>query len=128
MGKEYETKMTEHKGYETLRQLTGDASKDVIDNLQSFSPDFGKMMIEFGFGEIYSRPIFDLKQREMMTLTSLISQGAGEPQLMFHYKAALHVGLTVEEIKEIAIHCAAYAGFPKASFAMEVLKKIVDSE
>ncbi|HEY4554061.1 MAG TPA: carboxymuconolactone decarboxylase family protein [Bacillaceae bacterium] len=116
--------MSEQKGYETLRKLTGDASQDVIENLQSFSPDFGKMMIEFGFGEVYSRPIFDLKQREMITLTSLITQGAAEPQLVFHYKAALHVGWTVEELIEMAIHCAAYAGFPKASFALEVLKKV----
>lgn len=112
------------QGRETLRQLTGDASKDVIENLQSFSPDFGKMMIEFGFGDIYSRPLFDLKQRSMITLTSLITQGAAEPQLTFHFKAALHVGWTIEEIKEIAIHCAAYAGFPKAAFALETLKKV----
>ncbi|WP_342514965.1 carboxymuconolactone decarboxylase family protein [Sporosarcina sp. FSL K6-1522] len=120
--------MEKDKGYEILRKLTGNASMDVIENLQSFSPDFGNMIIDFGFGEIYSRPLFDLKQRELITLTSLITQGAGERQLTFHYKAALHVGLTVEEIQEIAIQCAAYAGFPKAAFALEVLKKVVEGE
>jgi alkylhydroperoxidase/carboxymuconolactone decarboxylase family protein YurZ len=72
-------------------------------------------MIDFGFGDIYSRPHFNLKEQEIITLTSLISQGAGERQLVFHFKAALHVGLTKADIVEIIMHCAAYAGFPKAS-------------
>ncbi len=118
MNKRYE------QGCQTLAKLTGDASHEVIKNLESFSSDFGKMMIEFGFGDIYSRPTFDLKQQELITLTSLITQGAGERQLLFHYKAAIHVGLTKEEIIEIIIHCAAYAGFPKASYAMEVLQTL----
>ena len=85
-------------------------------------------MIEFGFGDIYSRPHFNLKEQEIITLTSLISQGAGERQLVFHFKAALHVGLTKDDIVEIIIHCAAYAGFPKASFAMEVLQQVMEGD
>lgn len=116
------------QGIETLEKLTGDASQAVVKNIESFSPEFGKMMIEFGFGEIYGRKAFSLKEQEIITLTSLISQGAGERQLMFHYKAALHVGMTKDEIIEIIIHCAAYAGFPKASFAMEVLQQVIGEE
>lgn len=118
MNKRYE------QGCQTLGKLTGDASHEVIKNLESFSPEFGKMMIEFGFGDVYSRPVFDLKQQELITLTSLITQGAGERQLLFHFNAALHVGMTKEEIIEIIMHCAAYAGFPKAAYAMEVLQTL----
>jgi 4-carboxymuconolactone decarboxylase len=85
------------KGYETLQKLTGD---------------------------IYSRPALDLKQRELITLTSLITQGAGERQLIFHFKAALHIGWSLEELIEIIIHCAAYSGFPRAAFALEVLQQL----
>ena len=65
------------------QKLTGDASEKVVKGIESFSPEFGKMMIEFGFGDIYSRPHFNLKQQEIITLTSLISQGASERQLVF---------------------------------------------
>lgn len=85
-------------------------------------------MIEFGFGDIYSRPHFNLKEQEIITLTSLISQGAGERQLIFHFKAALHVGLTKGDIIEIIVHCAAYVGFPKAAFAMEILQHVMEED
>lgn len=116
------------QGCETLQKLTGDASEKVVKGIESFSPEFGKMMIEFGFGDIYSRPHFNLKEQEIITLTSLISQGASERQLVFHFKAALHVGLTKADIVEIIMHCAAYAGFPKASFAMEILQQVIEGD
>ncbi|KKB33909.1 carboxymuconolactone decarboxylase family protein [Bacillus thermotolerans] len=112
------------KGLETLRKLTGDSSQQAIENVKAFSPDLEEMMMEFGFGDVYSRPALDLKQRALITLTSLITQGAGERQLTFHFKAAMHVGWSVEEIIEIIIQCAAYAGFPKAVAALELLKEI----
>ncbi|MDZ5472202.1 carboxymuconolactone decarboxylase family protein [Bacillus sp. 31A1R] len=116
------------KGTEMLEKLTGGESDHVIENIMSFAPDFGKMIIEFGFGEIYGRETFDVKQRSIITLTSLISQGAGERQLTFHFKAGLHAGLTKEEIIEIIIHCAGYAGFPKAANALEIFKTIVEAK
>lgn len=115
-------------GIETLEKLTGDASGKVVKNIESFSPDFGKMMIEFGFGDVYGRTHFNLREQEIITLTSLISQGAGERQLKFHFNAALHVGLSKEDIIEIIMHCAAYAGFPKASVAIEVFQQVIEQE
>ena len=115
-------------GIETLGKLTGDESDKVVKNIESFSPEFGKMMIEFGFGEVYGRPHFSLKEQEIITLTSLITQGAGERQLMFHFNAALNVGLSKEDIIEIIMHCAAYAGFPKASVAIEVLQQVMEQK
>ncbi|WP_027409430.1 carboxymuconolactone decarboxylase family protein [Anoxybacteroides tepidamans] len=112
------------RGYETLHRLAGESGKKVVENIQSFAPDFGKMMIEFGFGDVYSRPAFDLKQRELITLVSLITQGIGERQLLFHFKAALRVGWTIAELIEIIIHCAAYAGFPRAAAALEILQQL----
>jgi 4-carboxymuconolactone decarboxylase len=123
-----EGKVVENKryqqGYETLCKLAGEAGRKVVENIESFAPDFGKMMIEFGFGDIYARPLLDLKQRELITLTSLITQGAGGRQLYFHFRAALYVGWTINELIEIIIHCAAYAGFPKAAAALEILQQL----
>ena len=94
-----------------------------IKYLQDIFPDFGEKMISFGFGQIYSRPNLDLKLREVVTITALITQGAFE-QLDFHIKSALKLGLKQEEILEIILQCAAYVGFPKACSALVIAGEI----
>lgn len=115
-------------GTEVIMKLAGEQGKLAIDNVHSLSPELGRMIVEFAFGQVYSRPIFDLKQRELITLSSLITQGAGEDQLQFHFKSALNIGMTVEEITEIITHCAVYAGFPRAVNALGILKKTVEQQ
>ena len=66
-----------------------------------------------------------MQQREIVTLTSLITQGAFG-QLEVHLQAALTVGLTKEEITEIIIQCAGYAGFPKAVQAMQMAGEVFE--
>ena len=114
------------KGIEVLTEMTGTEGKQTLETLKEIFPDFEEKIIAFGFGEVYSRPNLDLKMREVVTMTALISQGAFD-QLGFHMKAALRVGLKPEEILEIILHCALYVGFPKACSALglagEVLKE-----
>ena len=117
MNKDYE------KGIEILKQMTDDEGMQSIKYLHDIFPDFGDKMVAFGFGQIYSRPNLELKIREVVTITSLITQGLFE-QLDFHIKAALKVGLKQEEILEIILHCAAYAGFPKACSALAIAGEI----
>ena len=99
-----------------------------LKGVESLSPDLGKMISEFAFGEIYSGPVFDLKQRELITLSSLITQGAEEELLQVSFKCALSIGMTFEELMEVVIHCAVYAGFPNALKALSILKKVSDHE
>ncbi|EES43204.1 4-carboxymuconolactone decarboxylase family protein [Burkholderia mallei PRL-20] len=70
------------------------------------------MLVEFGFGDIYSRPQLDLKSREIATL------GHAQPQLKVHIEAALNVGCTRDEIVEVFMQMALYAGFPAALNAL----------
>jgi 4-carboxymuconolactone decarboxylase len=112
------------RGIEIMMKLAGEQGKQAVDGVQSFSPDLGRMIVEFAFGEVYSRPKFDLKQRELITLSSLITQGAGEGQLQFHFNSALNIGMTLEELIEVIIHCAVYSGFPRAVNALDILKKV----
>lgn len=114
------------RGAEMMMKLAGEQGKQAVDSVQAFSPDLGRMIIEFAFGEVYSRPTFDLKQRELITLSSLITQGAGEGQLEFHFNSALNIGMTLEEVIEVVIHCAVYSGFPRAVNALDVLKKVAE--
>ncbi|GGA10092.1 4-carboxymuconolactone decarboxylase [Paenibacillus marchantiophytorum] len=106
-----------NKGIEVLNDMVGEPGLKAIGAFEKFYPDFADFLVSFGFGEIYSREALDYKQRELITLTALITQGAFE-QMPFHLNAALNVGLTPKEIVELVIHSAAYVGFPKACSAM----------
>ncbi|MBM7567813.1 carboxymuconolactone decarboxylase family protein [Paenibacillus sacheonensis] len=110
-------------GIETLKTMVGDHGVSMIKQIGEFFPDFGHTLIAFGFGDLYSRETLSIQQRETITITSLITQGAME-QLPFHLHAALNVGMRPEEILEIVLHCGGYAGFPKACGALDVVRKV----
>ncbi|RIX60543.1 carboxymuconolactone decarboxylase family protein [Paenibacillus nanensis] len=112
------------KGMETLgKMVSPEILRQTVENVRKFSPDMAKMVIEFPFGSIYSRPGLDLKQRSLITISSLVTQGA-EGQLDFHIHAALNAGLTPEEIVEAVMHCLPYAGFPKSLGALGVVIRV----
>ena len=113
-----------HRGLAKLKEIDGDAGEAVITALEDVSPDMAKLIIEFGFGDIYSRPGLNLKSREIATVAALTALGYAIPQLKVHIKAALNVGCTQDEIKEIIIQMAVYAGFPAALNAMFAAKEV----
>ena len=112
-------------GIDVLKQMTDDEGMKTIKQLQYIFPDFGEKIVAFGFGQIYSRPNLELRLREVVTLTALITQGLFD-QLEFHIKAALKVGLTKDDILEIILQCAAYVGFPKACSALVIAGEIFE--
>ena len=119
MTKDYE------KGINILEQMTDAEGMKTIKQMQDVFPDFGEKMVAFGFGQIYSRPNLELKLREIVSITSIITQGVfGSDLLKFHINGGLKVGLKQEEILEIIMHCAAYAGFPKACSALAIAGEI----
>lgn len=105
------------RGWEKLMQIDEAMGEGVIDSLKEICPDLGNIIVEFPFGDIYTRPGLDIKSREIATVSALIALGM-IPQLKTHIHAALNVGLSETEIKEIIIQMAVYAGFPKAINAM----------
>lgn len=115
-------------GLKNLAKIDGAAAKPVEEALKDIAPDLNDMMIKFAFGTIYNRGVLDFKQREMITITSLLSQGGLENQLRVHIQASLNVGLTQEEIVETFIHCIPYVGFPKVLNAIFIAKEIFTDE
>jgi 4-carboxymuconolactone decarboxylase len=105
------------RGLAKINQIDGHAGEKVINALKDLSPDLARYTIEFPFGDVYSRHGLDLKSREIATVASLATLGT-IPQLKVHIHAALNVGCTETEIKEVIIQMAVYAGFPKALNAM----------
>ncbi|MCD7983264.1 MAG: carboxymuconolactone decarboxylase family protein [Desulfovibrio sp.] len=101
-------------GLEVLRQVDGKGGEAMVESLRDIAPDFARYLVEFPFGDIYARPGLDLKNREIATVAALTALGNAGPQLRVHIAAALHVGCTREEIVEVIMQMAVYAGFPAA--------------
>ncbi len=102
------------QGLAKLREIDGQAGENVVASLADIAPDFARYLIEFPFGDIYSRPGLDLRSREIAVVAALTALGNAQPQLKVHLQAALHVGVTREEVVEVIMQMAVYAGFPAA--------------
>src|SRR5258706_14720703 len=90
------------RGMEKFRQVCGkDGEHEVIDSLKDIAPDFVRYIIEFPFGDIYSRPGLDLKSRKVAVIAALTALGNATPQLKLHIRGALEVGCTPLEIVEL---------------------------
>lgn len=111
-------------GIENLKKIDGIGGEAVIQSLSSISPDLGKYIIEFAFGEIYDREGLSLSEREMITIASLLTAGGCEPQLEVHINGSLNVGIPPEKITETFLQCIPYTGFPKVLNAIQVAKKV----
>ncbi|KJY83324.1 4-carboxymuconolactone decarboxylase [Vibrio galatheae] len=112
-------------GLEQLSKIDGEAGHNVIQSLEDISPDLAKFTIEYPFGDIYSRQGLDLKSREIATVAALTALGNCTPQLKVHLNAALNVGCSEEEIKEVIIQMSVYAGFPAALNGMFAFKDVL---
>ncbi|TWD43206.1 4-carboxymuconolactone decarboxylase [Vibrio crassostreae] len=112
-------------GLERLNHIDGEAGQQVIESLQDICPDLAKYTIEYPFGDIYSRPGLDLRSREIATVAALTALGNCAPQLKVHLNAALNVGCSEEEIKEVILQMSVYAGFPSALNGMFAFKEVL---
>lgn len=111
-------------GKAMLQRVDAEAADSVMTNLQNVAPDVAKMILEFAFNDIYTRPGLSLQQRELVTITSLLTQGDTAAQLRVHLNGCLNVGLSRTEIVETCIHCIPYVGFPKVLNALTVVKAV----
>lgn len=112
------------RGQRALAAIDGEAGERVIAALADIAPDFARYLIEFPFGDIYSRPGLDLRSREIATIAALTAMGNATPQLKVHMEAGLNVGLSQQEITEIIMQMAVYAGFPCALNGLFTAKEV----
>lgn len=111
-------------GWQKLKEIDGMAGERVIESLKEIAPDLARYTIEFPFGDVYSRGILSLREREIVTVSALAAMGNAHPQLKVHIHGALNVGCTREEIVEIMIQMAVYAGFPAALNGVFAAKEV----
>ena len=112
------------RGWEKLKEVDGQAGERVIRSLEDIAPDFARYLIEFPFGDIYSRPALDLKSREIAVVAALTALGNAVPQLKVHINGALNVGWTRQEVVEVIMQMAVYAGFPAALNGLFAAKEV----
>ena len=113
-------------GWDKLAEIDGEQGERVVEALKDISPDFADLLIEFPFGDVYSRPSLDLKSRELATVAALTAMGTAAPQLKVHIHGALNVGCSPQEIIEVMIQMAVYAGFPAALNGLFIAKEVFD--
>ncbi len=115
------------QGMGVRRAVLGDEWVDRANAKRNdFTADFQDFITRYAWGEVWSRPGLDRRSRSMMTLAMMIALGRWE-EFRLHIRAALNNGVSVDEIKEVILHSAIYAGLPAANSAfaeaVEVLKE-----
>lgn len=112
------------RGRKLLDSINSQAGERILESLQDIAPDMVQYIFEFPFGDLYSRPGLDLKSRELATVASLVTLGNAQAELKAHLHIALNVGWTRDELVEVMMQLAVYAGFPAALNALHIAKEV----
>ena len=114
------------QGMSVRRAVLGD---DHVDRAAAattgFTADFQDLITRYAWGEVWARPGLDRRTRSCITLAMLAALGH-EEELAMHVRAALGLGLRADEIKEVLLQVAVYAGVPAANRAFRVAQQALD--
>lgn len=112
------------KGLATRRKVLGAEYVDgKLANGTGFDAPFQEFITEGAWGSVWSRPNISPRERSMVTLALLAGLGNFE-ELALHTRATANTGASQEDILEVLLHVAVYAGVPKANHAMKVVKQV----
>ena len=116
------------RGMAVRRQVLGDAHVDgATARMDGFTEDFQRLITRYAWGEIWTRDGLDRRTRSCITLAMLATLGHHE-ELAMHVRAALRNGLTPDEIREVLLQVAIYAGVPAANAAFAVAQRTLGEE
>lgn len=112
------------QGMKVRREVLGDAHVDRAEaNKTPFDADFQHFITETAWGSVWSRPGLDRKTRHLLTIALMAALGK-EQELAMHIRATQNTGVTPEEVKEVLLQVAVYAGVPAANSAMTIAKRV----
>jgi len=116
------------RGERTRREVLGD---EHVDRAQArttdFTAPFQDFITRYAWGEVWNRPGLDRRQRSMVTLAAVTALRA-ENEIELHVRAALRNGLTAEEIAEVLLNTAVYAGLPAANAAFAIAQRVLEEQ
>ncbi|MFD7016218.1 carboxymuconolactone decarboxylase family protein [Streptomyces sp. NPDC059928] len=114
------------RGLAKLAEVDGHAGDQVVASMRDIAPDLTRYIVEFAFGDIYSRSSLDLKSRELASVAMCTALGTAAPQLRVHIHGLLNVGGTREEVVEVITQMAGYAGFPAALNGIAAAREVFE--
>ncbi|MGE4427459.1 MAG: carboxymuconolactone decarboxylase family protein [Solirubrobacteraceae bacterium] len=118
----------DEQGLQTRSEVLGaDHVQRALDGATPFTEPFQEFITRYAWGDVWSRPGIDRRMRSVVTLTALVSLKA-EGEIPMHVRAALRHGLTPEEISEVILHTAIYAGLPAANAAFKIAQDTLRDE
>ncbi len=121
-----ETRHTQ--GMSVRRAVLGDAHVDAaVASSSELTSDFQDFITRYAWGEVWGRPALDRRTRSCITIAMLVTLKQ-EHELAMHLRAALRVGVTREEIREILLQTAIYAGVPAANRAFAIAQDVLSRE
>ena len=115
------------RGMATLDVITGGDTQRRLETLTDIAPDLGRWVIDFAYGDVVSRPGLDLRTRELATVAALTALGNAQPQLKSHIGGALNAGCTPQEVLEVIMQMAVYAGFPASLNGISAAREVFES-
>lgn len=115
------------RGMAQLEKMQGGSVHAMLGNIQVLSPDLARLTVEFPYGDVLSRSGLDLRARQIATVAALTALGNAPVQLRAHIDMALNAGCTREELKEVIIQMAVYAGFPAALNGMAAAREVFEA-
>lgn len=116
------------QGLAKLRQIAGDQAVRALTDWKSIAPDMQRYIVDFVAGEILSRPGLDAKTRQLVTVSMLTALGHAPEEFKMHLGGALRLGWTREELIEVLLQAAVFAGFPVSLNALRWASEVFDVE
>ncbi len=114
------------RGLQRLNEITRGDGQAVLDALSRISPDFARYVIEYPYGDVFSRSTLSDEQRQLATISMLATLGFAKPELKVHINGALNVGVSEEEIIETMILVSVYVGFPASIHGLRAAQEVFD--
>jgi 4-carboxymuconolactone decarboxylase len=116
------------RGLRALEDITGASGNDVVASLRDIAPDFADWIVDFSYGDVLARPGLDRRSRQLATIAALTALGNAAPQLKVHVAGALNVGCKPQEIVEVIMQMAVFAGFPAAVNGLNCAREVFDEQ
>jgi 4-carboxymuconolactone decarboxylase len=111
------------RGMAVRREVLGDAHVDRAGG-EAFTADFQELITRYAWGGVWARPGLDRRTRSCLTLAMLAALGRDE-ELALHVRAARRIGLTADDISEVLLQVAVYAGVPAANRAFAIASRVL---
>lgn len=112
------------RGKQALAVIVGGDVDARLKALTDIAPDMADWITDFAYGDVVSRPGLDLKTRELATVAALTALGHAQPQLKAHIGGALNAGCEPQEIIEVILQMAVYAGFPASLNGINAAREV----